>query len=159
MRHIFFAAKEIIYFLPTSSKGTIIIPYSIKTIQDYAFHSCQNIEEIFFSEGNLQRIGYESFKNCTRLSRVLLPSTLSSIDQNAFELCHHLQCGCFEIPSNVRALTSIKWETTGLESQLYGEYCLSKGCYVSHIPVTCGDQHINIHLIASIFMTSFGLVK
>ena len=142
----------IIYYLPTSKKNTIIIPYSIQTINDYAFHSCQNLQEVLFSEGNLKSIGYQSFMNCTRLSRVIFPTSLEIIQSKAFSLCDHLQCGCFEIPSNVRAKTSIKWDEIGVKSHLYGDYCLSKKCYISHIRVTCQSQNTHNQFIYSLIM-------
>ena len=145
---------KIIYYLPTSQQQTIIIPYSVKTIADYAFHSCHYIEEVFIPEGYLESIGFESFKNCTRLSRVILPTSLEYIYNNAFESCKRLQCGCFTVPDVV--IDKIEWNKTGVPSSIYGDYCLSQKCYINHIRITCEYKSTNsIHVsLFYIFLTS-----
>ena len=121
---------EILFYFPTSKQKTIILPKYVEQIPDYAFHSCHNIVEVYFPNGNCKSIGYQSFINCTKLSRVILPESLQIIQNDAFSFCNNIKCGCFEIPLKLR--TKFQWDKIGINSYLYNDYCISKKCYISH---------------------------
>ena len=63
----------------------IIIPTSVKIIEDFAFQDCSNLEEIELQPG-LESIGY-AFHNCKRLKSIKIPSTVKSVDMDAFDGC------------------------------------------------------------------------
>ena len=45
---------------------------------------CQYIMEFIVSDGNLKKIGFQAFKDCPRLRRLVLPNTLEEIGGEAF---------------------------------------------------------------------------
>ena len=146
---------KIIYFLPTSSKSTLIISGSIEEIADNAFHSCPNIRELYIPVGNLNKIGFSSFYNCTKLSRIILPQTnnggLYSISNDAFKECKNLQCGCIDLPDALMK-NETEIERIGISYSLVGDYCVQKGCFVSFSQRSCNYHCHNNFRISSLFI-------
>ncbi len=56
-----------------SAIESIVIPASVETIDANAFDGCKNLASLKF-EGNISSIGYEAFKNCTGLKKLVIPS-------------------------------------------------------------------------------------
>ena len=67
----------------------IVIGDNIKSIGDYAFKNCRNVEEIEFSE-SVTHIGKNAFEGCTKLKSIIFPNSLKVIDDNAFLDCDAL---------------------------------------------------------------------
>ncbi|MBQ8496909.1 MAG: leucine-rich repeat protein [Clostridia bacterium] len=61
----------------------------IKTIGEYAFAGCEDLEEIILPQG-VVKIGRNAFFGCKNLKRISLPDTLTSIDSQAFARCERL---------------------------------------------------------------------
>ena len=83
----------------------IIIPDSITSIDNYAFHNCTSLTSVVISD-SVTSIGNYAFYNCTSLTSIEIPDSITSIGYDAF-------CGCtsltsIEIPDSV---TSIHEET------------------------------------------------
>ena len=71
---------------------TILIPSSVKYINDYCFYNCSNLENIIFEEeSNLIRIGINIFSYCINLRTIKLPSKLKEISSKSFEGCTELK--------------------------------------------------------------------
>ena len=71
---------------------TILIPSSVKYINDYCFYNCSNLENIIFEEeSNLIRIGINIFSYCINLRTIKLPSKLKEISSKSFECCIELK--------------------------------------------------------------------
>ena len=64
----------------------VILPESVKYIDDYAFCFCKNLEEINLPFG-MQRIGKHAFHGCTSLKRIEVPVG-TTIEDGAFEDTH-----------------------------------------------------------------------
>ena len=62
---------------------TIVLPSSVKTVDDYAF-SQSNISNVVLNEG-LETIGNRAFQKMSSLTEITLPSTLKTIEQYAFQ--------------------------------------------------------------------------
>jgi hypothetical protein len=63
---------------------------SVKEIRDDAFHGCESLVKVEFSEG-LERIGRRAFHGCSNLKHInKLPSTLREIGEHAFVNCERL---------------------------------------------------------------------
>lgn len=67
---------------------TVVIPEGVTTINDYAFRASNIVGELVIPEG-CTKIGSYAFKE-TDISKVTLPSTLTTIGASAFEICHSL---------------------------------------------------------------------
>lgn len=66
--------------------GGILLPTSLKTVEQGAFRNCRNLTQIVFTNG-FESLGAESFQGCTALKSVQLSSTLSVLGDRAFENC------------------------------------------------------------------------
>ena len=69
---------------------TIVIPSTVKTIEDEAFVGCASLVSISIPEG-VSSIGSNSFCDCERLITISLPSSLREIGNNAFYGCTNLK--------------------------------------------------------------------
>lgn len=94
-----------------SGLGSIIIPSSVAKVEDYAFggcrgltkvtvgnaeieekafEDCSSLESVVFTNGT-KRICKGIFEGCTGLKRVEIPKTVTSVNDNAFNLCRNLK--------------------------------------------------------------------
>lgn len=67
----------------------ITIPKNIKSINEYAFNSCHNLQAVVIEEG-CTYLGEDAFENCSELSEVYLPASIEEIDSNCFRNCPKL---------------------------------------------------------------------
>lgn len=102
----------------------IIIPNSVKVINNEAFYECSNLEKITLPDGiteisdsmfmecqqlknitipnTVKRIGISSFQLCSSLEEVVIPRGVEVIDTNAFSLCSNLKKITF--PKSIKSL-------------------------------------------------------
>lgn len=116
-----------------SSISKLILPKSLKVIEDSAFSDCTNLTEIVFNEG-LERIELNAFRGCTALKSVSLKAGLTSLDAGAFSGCSQLKSVSFErckiIPEHAfNGCTALSNVTFSQDLQIIEEnafsYCLS----------------------------------
>lgn len=69
---------------------SITIPDKISKIGDYAFKSCTGLSSITFGSG-VTTIGEYAFYGCTNLVSIVLPKSLKIIEDYAFYECSHLK--------------------------------------------------------------------
>lgn len=67
----------------------ISMPDSVITIEDAAFSNCIDLEAVDFSKA-IQKIGARAFRN-TKLSEVILPSSVERVGEYAFGFCNNLR--------------------------------------------------------------------
>lgn len=75
-------------FTESGIKDVITTPY-LKTIDQSAFSSCTELENVMLSDG-LESIGDSAF-SCSALKTIVLPATLKKIQRCAFEYCNNLR--------------------------------------------------------------------
>ena len=78
----------------TTNINTVYIPSSVKTIGNYAFESCANLELVYIdTASNLDSIGNSSFINCTSLTNINLGNAtmLKTLSESAFKNCSALK--------------------------------------------------------------------
>lgn len=81
----------------------IIIPASVQLINNEAFEDCKDLRTVTFAEnGVLKNIGIYAFHNCTSLTSIEIPNTVSSIMENTFTNCSSLVE--IKIPVSVRSI-------------------------------------------------------
>ncbi len=62
---------------------TIVIPDTVKYIDDESFYGCTALESVTFGNG-VEEIGDYAFENCTSLSKVYIPVSVKKIGAEAF---------------------------------------------------------------------------
>lgn len=119
----------------------IIIPRSIKLIDNYSFLECKSLAKVHMLCNTLEELGDSVFEKCTSLERINLSSELSTIPYRTCYFCTnlnyvHLPYGLTEIkeeafahcrslksiviPSHVIKLGNRCFGNSGLEEILFG---------------------------------------
>ena len=134
---IYNKAKTKIYEWPTASgEITVSLPYAEYTFRDNdnitgvilntpnlyyrCFYSCNNLESVSLPEG-LTTIPKESFF-ATKISSIVIPSTVKTIDENAFNGCNELTS--ITIPQSVTSINKNAFLSCSKLSQV----TISEGC-------------------------------
>ena len=96
-----------LYFVPDTEMGELTIPeqvngYTVKEIGSQACLDCSKLTKIILPS-TISIIGTEAFKGCTGLKSINIPEGVTSISSNAFNGCNSLTS--IDLP---KALTSIK---------------------------------------------------
>ena len=65
------------------------IPYSVTTIDDYAFYGCDSLTSIVIPN-SVTEIGYGAFYDCIDLTSIVIPNSVTSIGDVAFCNCWRL---------------------------------------------------------------------
>ena len=95
----------------------------IKTIDNYAFQNCGNLNSVNFGEGLLS-IGSYAFYNCPNIETVSLPESLTTINSGAFRECSKLTS--IDIPNKVTKLNDNTFANcTSLKNVSIGSGCTS----------------------------------
>ena len=80
---------------------SIIIPDSVKNIEDNAFRFCTKLKSITLPS-KLKKIKESTFNSCTALSNVTIPESVTSIDDYAFNGCTNL--ASIELPNGMKSI-------------------------------------------------------
>jgi hypothetical protein len=68
---------------------SIIIPNSVKEIDNYAFAGCTGLKSITIPN-SVTKIGDGAFRECSSLKSIIIPNSVTKIGHNAFENCYNL---------------------------------------------------------------------
>ena len=69
----------------------ILVPKSVREIQESAFNNCQQLRRVVFVKGStMTRIGNSAFGYCNNLKSIALPAGLEEIGKCAF-VCSGLE--------------------------------------------------------------------
>ena len=88
--------ENVLYSPQRSNHSIVRLPCGIKSICDYAFGACVNLEEIDLPCG-IVKIGKSAFAR-TGLTRVKMPKSMLSIEPLAFDRCYNLSRVDFDSP-------------------------------------------------------------
>lgn len=131
---------------------SVTIPDSVTSIGKYAFYECNSLTEFLAEDACLESIESFTFMNCKNLNNVKLPSGLKEIKLCAFEYCDSL--ASITIPSSVStignnaffgcpALSDIKFEGS---CEQWSKISLGDA-WNSNVPatkITCSDGSVEI---------------
>ena len=96
----------------------IIIPSTVKAIGDCAFKSCKQLVEVGLQEG-LESIGVQTFRNCTLLQHIQVPSSVTLIHWTAFDDCPQLSISYSnEIEVLVSQMSRHSWWDSSFSSKM-----------------------------------------
>jgi hypothetical protein len=94
--------------------NSIILPSSVITIGDYAFHWCHNLTSINLPL-SLKTIGEHSFVSCYNLQSINIPTSVTTMGYSAFPYCTSLST--VNIPSSITSIGSFNFGyCSGLKS-------------------------------------------
>ncbi len=77
-------------FISCSALDNVIIPSSVTTLMEYAFESCSSLKNLTFAEGFSAKIGAGAFQLCEALETLVIPEGVKVIEMNAFARCRGL---------------------------------------------------------------------
>ena len=96
---------------------SVTIPGNIKTIGEYAFISCENLQKIIISDG-VENIGGAAFRGCG-INTVEVPESVKNIREDAFSYCSNLKS--VTLPEGLTSISRYCFCYTGLESIIIPE--------------------------------------
>lgn len=67
----------------------VIMPNTVKTIEDAAFIFCENLQNFSLSS-SLETIGEDAFKGCNSITSITIPSSVQNIEPYALAYCPNL---------------------------------------------------------------------
>ena len=96
-----YSSSEEYFFIPQSLR---IVTITKETkIDNYAFHNCSFLTEINIPE-TVTSIGYCAFYNCSGITEFDIPDTITTISSSVFRECTNL--GNVELPENLKTIES-----------------------------------------------------
>ena len=127
----------------------VVLPDSVREIEESAFQYCAELTEVRFGSG-LKTIGQTAFWRCYALSAVTIPDSVTKIGIGAFQSCTSLQSITFGTGISVgptlccagcTALTDVTFRTpiTALESGAFGGCKSLTSLDLTDVFVTLGD--------------------
>ena len=89
---VFSKNGTILVLYPPGKNGDYVIPSTVTSIEQYAFHGCNGLTSITIPEG-ITTIGRLAFSECNSLTNVTIPSSVTSISASAgsFSSCSNLE--------------------------------------------------------------------
>ncbi len=68
----------------------VIVHLSVRAVKDYAFYCRMQLVNVILNK-ELEKIGWEAFKQCTSLECIKIPNTVNAINEGAFDSCSQLR--------------------------------------------------------------------
>ncbi|MBP5373133.1 MAG: leucine-rich repeat protein, partial [Clostridia bacterium] len=114
---LFSKITDAILYIPIDTHGRLVLPDSIRYIDDQAFSGRSEITEVVIPD-SVSTIGQNAFTGCTELRKVTLGKALTDIKDYAFLGCSKLES--IEIPDTLTTLGRDVFD--GCDGLIYNEY-------------------------------------
>ena len=95
--------------------GTVVIPNTVTSIGNYAFHNCRHIGSVTIGN-SVENIGTYAFYNCSNMGSVTIGTSVSNIETYAFSNCSKLTT--VVLPSSMTTINSSTFEDCSLLSSV-----------------------------------------
>ena len=89
------------FYWVNHSPRSVKLPDSLRTIENYAFHQCAELETIDLPDG-LEKIGERAFLGCHALTSIDIPESVTQIGETAFYECR--AASSIHVPGSVREI-------------------------------------------------------
>ena len=86
----------------------------LKLIEPFAFKNCKSLLSVDLSKSNITILPEGCFTNCSKITKIVLPSTLTSINNKAFYSCVSLSN--ISIPNNVNNIGDYVFYDTSIKN-------------------------------------------
>lgn len=96
-----------------SEVAHVTFPSSLKSLGDYCFKNCKQLETIIFQGNSITEIPSECFSGCTKLRDFVLPSSIEVINIKAFLSCTSIGDVLLD-KTNVRTILAEAFKDSGL---------------------------------------------
>ena len=136
---LFNANKTTLIVLPAAAEiKYFAFPETVQTIGTSSLEGCRYLEVVFIPY-SVESINPYAFRYCKNLKTINLPKTISTIGTNAFEGCTNLQCGLsFEDQTNEFRQKLLKALVPESALKDCIRYCTASGCgRFSFLRYTC----------------------
>ena len=133
--------EKLIAFPPASPIKYFTLSENVKYISPGAFSDCTTLQIITIPDDSATEIGFSAFEGCINLRTINIPSSVTSIDTNAFANCKSLRCG-LSIDETDEAKLKL-WVEVAKLPQICISECKEK---------TCFTKYANFNLINLIFI-------
>lgn len=77
-------------FYECDNLHTLTTPATLRSIEAYAFYGCNNLNNIYFLGETLDKIGTGAFQTCNNLHEIVIPSGVTTIENDTFDGCQNL---------------------------------------------------------------------
>lgn len=104
-------------FAGCTSLASIELPSSISSIYQYAFEGCTSLSAIIFDGTSVTSLTIGVFSGCVALSSFIIPSSVTVIDSNSFAGCTSLPH--LVIPTTVRTINKNAFINIGASFKLF----------------------------------------
>ena len=98
---ILYDKDKTLLILCPRDKTQVKIPSTVKTVGDWAFANCTELEKVVFPD-SLEKIGDNSFRDCKSLNGIKLPDSLKQVGSYAFYNCNKIRS--VTIPESVETI-------------------------------------------------------
>ncbi len=116
-------------FLNCESLEEIVIPQQIDEIREKAFEGCTSLKSVTFSdEAKLVKIDKNAFFECDSLKQIVIPEGTEHIAERAFEDCDSLIQ--VVIPATVTRVDDLAFSNSGLKTFNLAETITTVGFYI-----------------------------
>ena len=149
--------------IPKDTSGPIVVPAmlggrTVATIGKYAFHECSDVTRVTMPD-SVTRIGYRAFSGCVGLESVILSGGLKTIGEYAFFGCNGLLS--VTIPPDVTAISPHAFEgCNSLVSvrmpKIAFDDTVFKGCPKSLLITYWGEYSLNVRSSSSKYGSTGG---
>lgn len=78
---LFSKDKKTLFVYPSGAGSSYTVPSGTKTVEEFAFYSCENLTSITVCEG-VTTLRSFAFDSCTNLTDLILPDSLTNIEDN-----------------------------------------------------------------------------
>ena len=136
---------------PGGKKGEYNIPYSVKTIGNYAFYKCSGLTNINIPD-SVTTIGDKAFSHCSGLTNINIPNSVTTIGDKAFSNCSGLATlyfqsiippsaspTCFEECSNIQTIY-VPQEAVNIYQATIPYYRYTISAYKEPVHPVLGDE-------------------
>ena len=163
---LFDKAKETLIQYPEKKNGSSYsIPDSVVTIGDYAFYSCDYLNNVIIPD-SVTEIGEDAFAYCRRFTKIIIPDSITTIGSGAFSGCNNLTniiipnsvttigryafLGCDNLTDVYFCGTKYQWENITISNNeklttvtIHFEYCPENldNCHIYVSDITIQPTH------------------
>lgn len=128
---------------------SVILPGTLRSIEDYAFYSCWNLSDVEFADGSvIDIIGSSAFRSCRNLETISL-SLVKEIGDDAFASCTALTEVTFR--QGLRVIGNYAFSETNISDLQLPDSTRSVGNYAFYSYAaeprgSSDDLHIGLHM-------------